>query len=121
MAVFKSNGVGVKRARVVEKTDRACVWTPDMGGVHLSPLLFGFVFIHKRFQKPPTPTTLLSPRTLLTDPFTDPCDPTHSRHPCPRGLYPLGIALHKTDSDTPLHTTLTYFTAYDTHVRLWHE
>ena len=80
---------------------------PDERGVHLSPLLFGFVFIHKRFQKLPTPTTPLSPRTLLTDPFTDPCDPTHSRHPCPRGLYPLGIALHKTDSCTPLHTTLT--------------
>ena len=44
----------VKRARVVEKTDRAC--GPDERGVHLSPLLFGFVFIHKRFafKHPPT-------------------------------------------------------------------
>ena len=105
-----------------------------MGGVHLSPLLFGFVFIHKRFQKLPTPTTPLSPRTLLT------VRQIHViRHT--RGIHVLavairasilwvsilwvlgywGISLHKTDSDTPLHTTPTYLTAYDTHVRLWYE
>ena len=50
MAVFKSNGVCVKRARV-EKTDRAC--GPDERGVYLSPLLFGFVFIND-FKNPPT-------------------------------------------------------------------